>query len=45
MDEKGIGPQGLGKKGNNGFWVGSPSKKAEASSKETLKDNLVKKSK
>jgi hypothetical protein len=24
MERKGIGPQGLGGKGNNGFWVGSP---------------------
>jgi hypothetical protein len=24
MERKGIGPQGLGSKGNNGFWVGSP---------------------
>jgi len=45
MGERGIGPQGLGKKGNNGFWVGSPSKKDKAVSKETLKDNQVKKSK
>ena len=26
MNEKGIGPQGLGKKSNNGFWIGSPAK-------------------
>ena len=26
MGRKGIGPQGLGSKGNNGFWVGSPAK-------------------
>lgn len=26
MNKKGIGPQGLGLKGNNGFWIGSPSK-------------------
>lgn len=26
MHTKGIGPQGLGVKGHNGFWVGSPLK-------------------
>ena len=26
MNKKGIGPQGLGLKGNNGFWIGSPAK-------------------
>jgi len=26
MNEKGIGPQGLGKKEHNGFWIGSPAK-------------------
>jgi len=24
MKKKGIGPQGLGEKSNNGFWIGSP---------------------
>ena len=24
MDKKGIGPQGLGVQGHNGFWIGSP---------------------
>lgn len=26
MEKKGIGPQGLGVKGHNGFWIGSPAK-------------------
>jgi len=26
MERKGIGPQGLGVSGHNGFWVGSPAK-------------------
>lgn len=30
MRSKGIGPQGLGLKGNNGFWIGSPAKKKDA---------------
>ena len=29
MNKNGIGPQGLGKKGHNGFWIGSPAKKVE----------------
>lgn len=29
MNEKGIGPQGLGKKSHNGFWIGSPAKKID----------------
>jgi hypothetical protein len=24
MEKKGIGPQGLGVQGHNGFWIGSP---------------------
>jgi hypothetical protein len=28
MNKNGIGPQGLGKKSHNGFWIGSPAKKA-----------------
>jgi hypothetical protein len=27
MNKNGIGPQGLGNKSNNGFWIGSPAKK------------------
>jgi hypothetical protein len=26
MNKNGIGPQGLGKKEHNGFWIGSPAK-------------------
>jgi len=26
MEKKGIGPQGLGVPGHNGFWIGSPLK-------------------
>ena len=29
MRTKGIGPQGLGVKGNNGFWIGSPAKQTK----------------
>ena len=29
MNKIGIGPQGLGTKGNKGFWVGSPSKQED----------------
>jgi len=29
MANKGIGPQGLGLKGNNGYHIGSPAKKLE----------------
>jgi hypothetical protein len=28
MNKNGIGPQGLGKKSHNGFWIGSPAKKS-----------------
>ena len=30
MNTKGIGPQGLGLKGNNGYEIGSPAKKKDA---------------
>lgn len=30
MNKNGIGPQGLGKKGHNGFWIGSPLKLKDA---------------
>ena len=29
MRKKGIGPQGLGVKGHNGFWIGSPAKQTK----------------
>ena len=35
MDKIGIGPQGLGTKGNKGFWVGSPSKQEDKKVKDT----------
>jgi hypothetical protein len=34
MNKNGIGPQGLGKKEHNGFWIGSPAKQK----KRTYKD-------
>jgi hypothetical protein len=34
MNKNGIGPQGLGNKRNNGFWIGSPAKQK----KQTYKD-------
>lgn len=36
MNKNGIGPQGLGNKSHNGFWIGSPAKK-------TVKDACYKK--
>jgi len=39
MAIKGIGPQGLGNKGNNGFWVGDGSTKGiNSPAKKTVKD-------
>lgn len=29
MNKNGIGPQGLGNKNHNGFWIGSPAKKID----------------
>ena len=37
MNEKGIGPQGLGKKSHNGFWIGSPAKQKSKYSDATKK--------
>ena len=34
MNKNGIGPQGLGNKSHNGFWIGSPAKQK----KQTYKD-------
>jgi hypothetical protein len=34
---KGIGPQGLGVKGHNGFWVGDASTKSTVKQKSPLK--------
>jgi hypothetical protein len=44
MNKNGIGPQGLGKKEHNGFWIGSPAKKMKDLSgdgKVTQKDVLI----
>jgi hypothetical protein len=41
MNKNGIGPQGLGKKGHNGFWVGSGS--GSGPMKQTVKDSCYKK--
>lgn len=38
MNTRGIGPQGLGVKGHNGFWVGDASPV-----KQTVKDSCYKK--
>lgn len=39
MEKKGIGPQGLGTKGHNGFWIGSPAKQKK-DTKGTLSIDL-----
>lgn len=49
MDKKGIGPQGLGLKGNNGYHIGSPSKKYSPNNQsnyatKTISDSKKKKS-
>ena len=36
MNTKGIGPQGLGLKGNNGYEIGSPAKKKDGKTKYKL---------
>lgn len=44
MSKNGIGPQGLGHKSHNGFWIGSPVKKMKDLSgdgKVTQKDVLI----
>ncbi len=44
MGMKGIGPQGLGNKSHNGFWIGSPAKKLTDLSGDgqvTQKDVLI----
>lgn len=33
MSKNGIGPQGLGNKSHNGFWIGSPAKKTVSPTK------------
>jgi len=33
MNKNGIGPQGLGNKNHNGFWIGSPASKVESPAK------------
>jgi len=38
MNKNGIGPQGLGKKEHNGFWIGSPAKQTREASKEKYKE-------
>ena len=37
MNTKGIGPQGLGIKGHNGFWVGDASNNEDSPMKEMIK--------
>jgi hypothetical protein len=37
MNTKGIGPQGLGVKGHNGFWIGDASTKSPAQQQSPLK--------
>ena len=47
MRTKGIGPQGLGSKGNNGYHIGSPAKQttaAEFAYEKSLKDKEMGKS-
>jgi hypothetical protein len=34
MNAKGIGPQGLGNKSHNGFWIGSPAKQKKRKHKD-----------
>lgn len=34
MNKNGIGPQGLGKKSHNGFWIGSPAKQLKSNYSE-----------
>ena len=35
MNKNGIGPQGLGNKSHNGFWIGSPAKQRKKKNKDT----------
>jgi len=42
MRKKGIGPQGLGVKGHNGFWIGSPAKQAAAKREKNTKGRVSK---
>lgn len=41
MGKNGIGPQGLGNAGNNGFWIGSGSESSPL--KKTVKDACYRK--